>query len=104
MESKAWLPPKLLPSPCCPLSFFSLGIPRDPCNSASPPRGECIWEQKAGEDVGPEGMTGGCLWADSNEASAKLLNPEAQMLKPLNGQGCNFYLKGWIRVGTEGQG
>lgn len=37
---------------------------------------------------------GGYSWADSKEASAKLLNPEAQMLKPLNGQGCNFYLKG----------
>ena len=45
------------------------------------------------------------MWADSKEASAPLLNPEAQMLKPLHGQGCSFYLKGWKRVGkgTEGQ-
>lgn len=47
---------------------------------------------------------GGYSWADSKEASAKLLNPEAQMLKPLNGQGCNFYLKGWERVGKRAEG
>lgn len=55
VESEVWLPPKLLLVPAVP-SALSLELLRDPCNSASPRRGERIlspgWGGRAPEAEG----------------------------------------------------